>query len=259
MPDGDKTSSVRNQILDEATRLFAAQGFGATSVQAIAEAVGIRKPSLLYHFESKELLRDAVLERILARWNELLPGLLVAAAKEDRWGGVMSALTTFFLEDPDRARLLLREVLDRPTELRALLVKYVRPWVVVVSEQLERARRDGFVHDDVDVEAYSVHVIHLVVGGVAVMETMGAALGGRSNVTRERMTKELMRLARAGLFVDSSVRRARSAPPAVPPPVEPPPVALASSEGTNESARARRTGKSETSDKTEPKRKRGSR
>lgn len=204
MPDGDKTPSVRDQILDEATRLFAAQGFGATSVQAIAEAVGIRKPSLLYHFESKELLRDAVLERILARWNELLPGLLVAAAKEDRFDGVMNALTSFFLEDPDRARLLLREVLDRPTELRAMLVKHVKPWVAVVSDQLERARRDGFVHADVDVEAYAVHVIHLVVGGVAVMETMGAALGGRSSVTRERMTKELVRLARAGLFVDPS-------------------------------------------------------
>ena len=145
-----------------------------------------------------------MLERILARWNELLPGLLVAAAKEDRFDGVMNALTSFFLEDPDRARLLLREVLDRPTELRAMLVKHVKPWVAVVSDQLERARRDGFVHADADVEAYAVHVIHLVVGGVAVMETMGAALGGRSNVTRERMTKELVRLARAGLFVDPS-------------------------------------------------------
>jgi hypothetical protein len=85
-----------------------------------------------------------------------------------------------------------------------MLVKHVRPWVAVVSDQLERAQRDGFVHADVDVEAYAVHVIHLVVGGVAVMETMGAALGGRSSVTRERMAKELVRLARAGLFVDPS-------------------------------------------------------
>src|SRR5690606_12747568 len=136
-----------------------------------------------------------VLERILARWNELLPNLLVAAAKEDRFDGVMNALTTFFLEDPDRARLLLREVLDRPDELRALLVRHVKPWVTVVSEQLERAKREGFVHADVDVEAYAVHVIHLVVGGVAVMETMGAALGGRASVTRERMANELVRLA----------------------------------------------------------------
>lgn len=216
MPD-DKTGRVRDQILDEATRLFAAHGFGATSIQAVAEAVGIRKPSLLYHFGSKELLRDAVLERILARWNELLPGLLVAAAKEDRFDGVMNALTSFFLEDPDRARLLLREVLDRPDELRGLLGQYVKPWVAVVSGQLERAQREGYVHADVDVEAYAVHVIHLVVGGIATMDTMGAALGGKTNVTRERLAKELLRLARAGLFVDPSVRRARTSPP---PPME---------------------------------------
>ena len=63
MPD-DKTGRVRDQILDEATRLFAAHGFGATSIQADAEAVGIRKPSLLYHFGSKELLRSNASSRV---------------------------------------------------------------------------------------------------------------------------------------------------------------------------------------------------
>ena len=56
---------VRQSILETATRLFAAHGFDGTSLQDIAESVGIRKASLLYHFPAKEKLRLAVLDRLL--------------------------------------------------------------------------------------------------------------------------------------------------------------------------------------------------
>ncbi len=201
---------VRTTILDEATRLFAAHGFDGTSIQSIADAVGVRKPSLLYHFPSKVDLRESVLERLLSHWNERLPELLLAAAtptapgaqtpRDGRFDRVLDALTSFFLEDPNRARLLVREALDRPDELRTLLVKYVKPWIGVVADQLATARAQGFVHEDTDVEAYALHVTHMVVGGVAVFDTLGAVLPGRASERSERLRAELVRLAKAGLF-----------------------------------------------------------
>ena len=56
-------------VLARVAGLFARRGFDGTSVQLIAAEVGIRKPSLLYHFPSKDALRLAVLgsgERDLA-------------------------------------------------------------------------------------------------------------------------------------------------------------------------------------------------
>ena len=45
---------VRNSILEESIRLFGENGYEGTSVQAIADAVGVRKQSLFHHFKSKE-------------------------------------------------------------------------------------------------------------------------------------------------------------------------------------------------------------
>ena len=48
-------------ILDQAAALFARRGFAKTSVQEVADAVGLSKAGLLHHFPSKDALREAVL------------------------------------------------------------------------------------------------------------------------------------------------------------------------------------------------------
>ena len=49
------------QILDRAAALFARHGFEQTSVQEVADAVGLSKAGLLHHFPSKDALHAAVL------------------------------------------------------------------------------------------------------------------------------------------------------------------------------------------------------
>ena len=53
----------RDEIVDEAIKLFAAGGFRGTSLQEIAGGVGISKATLLHHFGSKDSLLIAVLRR----------------------------------------------------------------------------------------------------------------------------------------------------------------------------------------------------
>ncbi len=194
---------VRAQILTEAIRLFAAQGFEGTSVQEIADSVGIRKPSLLYHFPSKEELRRSVLDEILSRWNDVLPHLLLTATREQQFDMVMEALTRFFLEDPDRARLVLREILDRPEDMRRRLETFVRPWIEVIADQLEKARAKGQVQPDVDPHAYTVNVVSMVVTGIAVIGNLAAVFPTENDPQKasERFVRELIRIARQSLYL----------------------------------------------------------
>src|SRR5215467_10632081 len=126
--------TVRARALSAATRHFAARGFDATSLQAIADDVGVTKQAILHHFASKERLRDAVLEAMIAHWQETLPRLLVAAtATEDRFAIVLGELRRFFADDPNRGRLVLREALDRPAEVERLLRGPVRAWTSAIG------------------------------------------------------------------------------------------------------------------------------
>jgi TetR/AcrR family transcriptional regulator len=203
------TRDIPAQILAHAQRLFAARGFVGASLRDIAKAVGIRKPSLLYHFPSKDELRQGVLEKMLAHWNETVPRLLRAATSgHEQFDALARETVDFFLQDPDRARLLLREMLDRPEEMMALAQLHVQPWARIVSDYIRKGQAQGRVHQDIDPEAYVATMINLVVCGVALRDTLSALGPAPTAEDRERMrqryTAELMRVARSSLFIDPS-------------------------------------------------------
>ena len=56
---------TRQQILDASKKLFAEHGFNKTTTKMIAEAVGIKKPSLYYFFKNKESIYTSLLKDIL--------------------------------------------------------------------------------------------------------------------------------------------------------------------------------------------------
>lgn len=56
------TQNTREHIVSAAARLFYAEGIRAVSVDAIAEAAGLTKRTLYYHFKSKDELIAAYLE-----------------------------------------------------------------------------------------------------------------------------------------------------------------------------------------------------
>ncbi len=195
-------TDVRAHVLASATRLFAARGFDGTSLQAIADEVGVAKPSVLHHFPSKEALRASVLDNMLAHWSEALPRLLLAAtAGEGRFDALVGELISFFAADTDRAKLLVREAMDRPDEVRLLLTAQVRPWQTAISEYIRKGQRHDEHFADVDAEAYVLHVINLVIAGLAVFDTFRVLLPDASVAeSRARYVTEIIRIAKSSLF-----------------------------------------------------------
>jgi AcrR family transcriptional regulator len=62
--------NTRDEILNVALDLFSVNGYEATSISQIADAVGIRKASLYSHFGSKQEILDNVVESVLNGYAE---------------------------------------------------------------------------------------------------------------------------------------------------------------------------------------------
>ena len=62
--------NTKQDILEAALELFSVQGFEATSISQIADAVGIRKASLYSHFDSKQEILDTLVKEVLKQYAE---------------------------------------------------------------------------------------------------------------------------------------------------------------------------------------------
>ena len=63
--------TTRDRILDETLTLFAENGYDGTSVEQIAERVGIKAPSLYNHFKGKEDILNTLIDIAESRYEEL--------------------------------------------------------------------------------------------------------------------------------------------------------------------------------------------
>ena len=87
----------RRRILDAAQQLFLARGYGATTIEAIAEEAGVSVPTVYVRFETKRTLLKTLLDRTIAGDDAPVPML------ERAW--MSQALAA-----PDGAELLRRVV-----------------------------------------------------------------------------------------------------------------------------------------------------
>nr|WP_042179096.1 TetR/AcrR family transcriptional regulator [Kibdelosporangium sp. MJ126-NF4]CEL13629.1 Transcriptional regulator, TetR family [Kibdelosporangium sp. MJ126-NF4]CTQ99315.1 Transcriptional regulator, TetR family [Kibdelosporangium sp. MJ126-NF4] len=113
----------REQILEAATEVVSRNGFAVTGLDDIAAAAGVTRMILYRHFESRDDLCRAVLDRAARR--------LAEAAGDDIGAASVRALVGWAAREPAAFRVLFRHAVHDPTfapvavDVRAAMVAEV--------------------------------------------------------------------------------------------------------------------------------------
>ena len=169
------TQSARERILDAAESLVYVHGFNATTLDAILREAGASKGAFFHHFDSKEALGNALVERYAQRDIELLDETMATAETlTDDPGGQAIAFIRIFEEGMSDVGtlqpgcLFVSFVYERGPGVRPdddAIVRSIAAWRDRLLVKLEQAAPDHPRLQEVDLPSLADQVFTIFEGG----------------------------------------------------------------------------------------------
>ncbi|MDJ0850036.1 MAG: TetR/AcrR family transcriptional regulator [Myxococcota bacterium] len=187
-----KGEITRERILDAAEEIFAERGFDGTTLRDVAARVGLRNPSLYNHFDSKDDLYAAVLERGVGPVLKVLSEF-VALGNADSVA-VVRRMMEILSDHPTLCRLVQHETLAGGQRLTPLLRDWIVPVLARGQQMAEQSAGDTWPKEEIPLLVLAMY--HVVVGYFT-MAPLYLDLGGEDLLAPdliERQTRFLTEL-----------------------------------------------------------------
>ncbi|NLD70744.1 MAG: TetR/AcrR family transcriptional regulator [Limnobacter sp.] len=172
-------SGTRERLIDEASTLFASNGFAATSLREICEGLGVSGPALLHHFGSKSRLYAEVLDRIVASMQPYLPPEHDAADRK----GVVAMVDGYFdwtLQYPQYSQLIMRELMENRERVDKAQNLSMKPVMDAMIGFMKRGQQQGKL-PDFDAEVFAFFYTGAVAHFVTAAPTVRRILDSKSD------------------------------------------------------------------------------
>jgi TetR/AcrR family transcriptional regulator len=221
MPTLTAPAPTADRILAAALAMFGTRGYEATSLDAIAADLGLRKQTILYWFASKEALLDAVVEHSAVALRDALDAALAGApAGADRIELVMRTVFRFAVRRPALLGVV-REVNRLGPAVAGTLAERIRP-LVERSVAFLGAEMDAGTIRRADPRLLLLFMYATVVGVATEVEAQQAVGLTPSPASLRRLRRELFAYVRAAVAapahasLPAMVPADRSAEPSAP-------------------------------------------
>ncbi len=145
MTTASHAGNRREQILAQATDLFARHGFAGAAIRRIAGACGITEAAIYRHFESKMQLYEEVIGAKAAEHD--IAGYLAEKRGQGTIREVLLAVSSHIMkltgEDPGLMRLMFNNSLESG-EVSAVLFQEIRlPYIAFLAQEFEERMQSG--------------------------------------------------------------------------------------------------------------------
>ena len=160
-----RSPDTRDRVLSVAQGLFAEHGYRGTSLRDIARRIGIKAPSLLHHFPSKEQLYIAVLDRIFEGMEESAQNVLSGRGgyQEGCRAAIVDAID-HIASRPDSMRIIWHEMTEESGVGRQLLKRRVPPLFAMGVNFIFRGQRAGDFREVVDPFHFLLRLNSITIG-----------------------------------------------------------------------------------------------
>ena len=171
------TTGTKEKILREAQRLIHTNGFRATSVDAIANAAGVKKANVFYYFPNKEALGLELLDRMATFLiNQVLTPLFVTDRHpteqiRDNIQGIRSNLEAFNCEGGCPLGNMALEMADVDEAFRTRLTQFFEAWESVIEGGLRRGLETGVYGEAMDPRATASFIVSALEGAILLAKT----------------------------------------------------------------------------------------
>jgi TetR/AcrR family transcriptional regulator len=171
--------STQDAILDAAERLFAEQGFTATTIKQIGKEAAVNSALLYYYYDSKETLYRATLQRILGQLlSRGTDAIERAATHTDRIRAFVRAQVRVLGEHPHFPRLLVRELVDhKAAHAEQAITTTAAGAFKRLCDVIEAGQKDGAFRRSLDPRFTAISIISQVAYFAIARPAVGVLLG----------------------------------------------------------------------------------
>ncbi len=134
----------RDEVLDVALKIFAAQGYRATTIEDIANELAFTPAALYYYFKSKQSLLELIVSRPIDALTEQAESVMqLDVSALDRLREAITRHVRLITERQEWFSVMLREQIElQPTQL-AEIDKKNRAYRVFLTKLIDEAVREG--------------------------------------------------------------------------------------------------------------------
>lgn len=165
-----KGEETKEKILDAAAKLIHLKGFGATSINDLLEATGVKKGSFYFHFSSKDALGFALLERARAEFLEFVDTALTGNTPGNRIDNFLSRVMKThkgrdFVGGCIFGNIAL-EMGDTESSFASFIENVFEEWEEKLLKVITNAQDSGEVRIDLPADILASHMVAAIEGGI---------------------------------------------------------------------------------------------